>query len=96
MGDRKRSKTERIMVTIPIRVLANGASCGGFTEDIDTILINRGGARISLRPRVVGQVVNIACPYTEGDRGPEQKAGVRRRSDFTAGSHWLYGFRYLR
>lgn len=51
MPGKERRKTERLMLSIPIRVLAFSSS-GGFTEDSSTIQVNRDGARIVLRHRV--------------------------------------------
>lgn len=49
--DEKRN-TERILLTIPIRVTAFGGSAGGFSEETYTVEINRAGARIALGHRV--------------------------------------------
>lgn len=49
-GDRRR--TERLLLTIPIRVMAFGGYGGRFSEDTHTVEINRSGARIALRQRV--------------------------------------------
>jgi len=49
--DEKRN-TERILLTIPIRVTAFGGSEGGFSEETYTVEINRDGARIALKHRV--------------------------------------------
>ena len=49
--DEKRN-TERILLTIPIRVTAFGGSEGGFSEETYTVEVNRAGARIALKHRV--------------------------------------------
>lgn len=63
MGDLERRKTERLMLAIPIRVLAFGAANGDFSEDSETIQVNRAGARIALRHRVAAgdtlRVINL-------------------------------------
>ena len=53
--------TERILLTIPIRVTAFGGSEGGFSEETYTVEVNRDGARIALRHRVAtGDTLRIA------------------------------------
>ena len=52
MDGRERRQTERVMVAIPVRVLAFGASGGDFSEDTFTVQINQAGARIALKHRV--------------------------------------------
>jgi hypothetical protein len=51
MSGRERRKTERLMLAIPVRVLAFSAN-GEFTEDSSTVQVNRDGARIVLTHRV--------------------------------------------
>ena len=51
MDGRERRQTERIMVAIPVRVLAFSAG-GDFSEDTFTVEINQAGARIALKHRV--------------------------------------------
>jgi hypothetical protein len=60
MMEEKRN-TERILLTIPIRVTAFGGSEGGFSEETYTVEVNRDGARIALRHRVAtGDTLRIA------------------------------------
>ena len=57
--DEKRD-TERILLTLPIRVTSFGEKGGGFTEETYTVEINRAGARIALKQRVEpGDTVRI-------------------------------------
>ena len=51
MMEEKRN-TERILLTIPIRVTAFGGTEGGFAEETYTVEVNRDGARIALKHRV--------------------------------------------
>ncbi len=51
MTDEKRN-TERILLTIPIRVTAFGGSEGGFSEATYTVEVNQDGARIALKHQV--------------------------------------------
>ena len=56
----ERRKTERVMLAIPIRVLAFGASGGDFIEESETVQVNRAGARIVLKHRVApGDTIRI-------------------------------------
>ena len=58
--------------------------------------ISKGGLAVCLPMRLeVGEIVIVVCPYTSGAQNLEQKAEVRRRSDFVAGQKWLYGLKYL-
>ncbi len=53
MSGPERRKTERLLLTIPIRVMAFGNKSGGeFTEDARTVEVTRAGARIALKHRV--------------------------------------------
>jgi hypothetical protein len=52
MNGRERRESERVMLAIPVRVLAFGGSGGDFSEDTFTIQVNRAGARIALIHRV--------------------------------------------
>lgn len=47
-----RRRTERVMVSIPIRVMCFARNTGHFTEDTHTVLVNRDGALIALKHRV--------------------------------------------
>ena len=70
MSGAERRGTERLLVTIPIRVIAFGAHGSGFTEDSYTVEVNRAGARIALKHRVGAddalRIVNLQN-YTEAD-----------------------------
>jgi hypothetical protein len=60
MSEAERRGTERLLLTVPIRIIAFGASGGGFTEDTHTIDLNRAGARIALKRRVApGDILRI-------------------------------------
>jgi hypothetical protein len=52
MNGRERRESERVMLAIPVRVLAFGGSGGDFSEDSFTVQINQAGARIALKHRV--------------------------------------------
>jgi hypothetical protein len=52
MCGKERRGTERLLLSIPIRVMAFGARGGDFSEDTRTVEVNRSGARIVLRRRV--------------------------------------------
>ena len=60
MMEEKRN-TERLLLSIPIRVTAFGGHDGGFSEETYTVEVNRDGARIALRHRVeAGDTLRIA------------------------------------
>jgi hypothetical protein len=60
MSETERRGTERLLLTVPIRIIAFGASGGSFTEDTRTIDLNRAGARIALKRRVApGDILRI-------------------------------------
>ena len=63
MNEAERRATERILLPIPIRVLAFGSANGGFTEDTHTIEVNQAGARIALKHRVTSgdtlRIINL-------------------------------------
>jgi hypothetical protein len=50
-GEKKRS-SERLMLSIPVRVWGYRSTSGEFTEDTRTSLVNRSGARIALQHRI--------------------------------------------
>lgn len=50
-------RTERIALEIPIRVYSFGRTCGFFTEDSRTLMVNRDGALIILKNRVAPEGV---------------------------------------
>lgn len=45
-------RTERVKLSIPIRVMCFGGSAGDFVEDTHTLMVNRDGALIALKHRV--------------------------------------------
>jgi hypothetical protein len=47
-----RRRTERLKLSIPIRVMCFGGSAGDFVEDTHTLIVNRDGALIALKHRV--------------------------------------------
>jgi hypothetical protein len=60
MSESDRRGTERLLLAVPIRVIAFGTDGGGFTEDTHTVEVNRAGARILLKHRVAtGDTVRI-------------------------------------
>jgi hypothetical protein len=52
MDGEERRQTERVMLAIPVRVLAFRGSGGDFAEDTFTVQVNQAGARIALKHRV--------------------------------------------
>jgi hypothetical protein len=70
MSEADRRKTERLLLTVPIRVIGFGAHGSGFTEDTHAIEVNRAGARIALRHRVAAddtlRIINLQN-YSEAD-----------------------------
>ena len=56
-------RTERVKLSIPIRVMCFGGSVGDFVEDTTTIMVNRDGALIALKHRVAAddtiRIVNL-------------------------------------
>ena len=63
-------RTERVKLSIPIRVMCFGGSAGDFTEDTHTLMVNRDGALIALKHRVAAddtlRVINLEN-FREGD-----------------------------
>ena len=81
MDQSEQRRTERLLLTIPIRVI--GLDMGGedFTEDTHTIVVNHAGARIALQHRVAAddsiRIINLEN-YNEADFrivGPTRLAG---------------------
>ena len=70
MSEPERRGTERLLLEVPIRVIAFGASGGGFTEDTHTVSLNRAGARIALKHRVASgdtlRIINLET-FSEAD-----------------------------
>jgi len=70
MSEPERRGTERLLLEVPIRVIAFGAGGGGFTEDTHTVSLNRAGARIALKHRVASgdtlRIVNLET-FSEAD-----------------------------
>jgi len=68
-GEEKRS-TERLMLSIPVRVLGFESTSGEFAEDTRTSIVNRSGARIALKHRIAVndtiRVINLES-YSEAD-----------------------------
>ena len=52
MAETSQRSTERLLLTIPIRVLGLDRATGGFCEDTHTVVVNRTGARIVLKHQV--------------------------------------------
>jgi len=46
-------RTERVKLSIPIRVMCFAGSAGDFVEDTHTLMVNRDGALIALKHRVI-------------------------------------------
>ena len=63
MSDSKQRGTERITLTIPIRVIGIDADAAQFSEETTTSVVNRAGARIVLKHRIlpddVVRIVNL-------------------------------------
>jgi PilZ domain-containing protein len=55
MAETERRTTERLALRIPIHVVGFGTADGDFTEDTETLVINQGGARISLKHHVAAE-----------------------------------------
>lgn len=68
----------------------------GEQELAKTENISKGGLAVCLALKLaVGEIVRVVCPYAEGGHKLEQKAEIRRRVTFVAGTRWLYGLRYV-
>jgi hypothetical protein len=63
MTYKEKRSTERILLGIPIRVLGLRCKAGEFIEDTRTVMVNRAGARISLKhpvePNDILRVINL-------------------------------------
>ena len=63
MDKSEKRGTERVLLPIPIRVIAFGSDHGGFSEETCTIEVNQAGARISLKHRVTAgdtlRIINL-------------------------------------
>jgi len=70
MDQPEQRRSERILLSIPIRVIGMDASAGEFTEETKTLVVNRGGARIALQHRVAAddaiRIINLEN-YSEAD-----------------------------
>ena len=86
MMDEKR-QTERILLTIPIRVTAYVGPEGGFSEESYTVEVNRDGARIALKHRVEpGDTLRIA--NLENLREADFRVVGRKRLEENGVSDW--------
>lgn len=65
MPESNRRRSDRLLLTIPIRVEGSNPKGQKFTEETRTLVVNRHGARIQLNhlvaPGTVVQIVNIAA-----------------------------------
>lgn len=70
MSEPEHRRTERLLLTIPIRVIGFETASGGFSEDTHTTVVNRAGARIALKQSVAVddmlRIVNLEN-YNEAD-----------------------------
>jgi len=70
MAEEEQRRTERVQLRIPIRVVGFSDATGEFREDTHTVVVNRGGARISLNQKVlpddVVRIINLEN-YSEAD-----------------------------
>jgi hypothetical protein len=70
MSQTEQRQTERLLLTIPIRVIGFETAAGQFSEDTHTIVVNRAGARIALKHRVTPEdtlrIINLEN-YSEAD-----------------------------
>lgn len=70
MDQPEQRRTERLLLSIPIRVMGTDLSGESFTEDTKTLVVNQAGARISLKARVAAEdsirIVNLEN-YNEAD-----------------------------
>lgn len=53
MGEAHQRRSERILLTIPIVVMGVDPDAGQFSEETHTIVVNREGARVTLKHRVI-------------------------------------------
>lgn len=70
MDQPEQRRTERLTLSIPIRVMGTDLTGEAFTEDTKTLVINQAGARISLQARVAAddsvRIINLDN-YNEAD-----------------------------
>lgn len=70
MAEAERRVSERLSLRIPIHVMGFGTADGDFTEDTETMVINRTGARIVLKHHVAAddtlRIVNLES-HAEAD-----------------------------
>jgi hypothetical protein len=70
MSSAEQRNSERLLLTIPVRVMGFDPRTGTFTEDTHTVMVNRAGALIRLRHRVAAddsiRIVNLEN-YAEAD-----------------------------
>jgi hypothetical protein len=70
MAESEARRTERLLLSIPIRVFGFDKGTGEFAEDTHTVVVNRNGARIALKHRVSPEdtirIVNLET-YSEAD-----------------------------
>jgi hypothetical protein len=91
-GGIERRAHKRLPLKLPVVVRTHN----GEQEFAKTENISKGGLGVSLCLELaVGEVVRVVCPYSEGGQDLEQRAEVRRRVTFFAGTRWLYGMRYV-
>lgn len=87
MSLEEQRRTERVRLSIPIRVIGTSAESGDFTEDTHTVVVNQAGARVLLAHRVAsGETVRIINleNYSEADF---KVVGPTSRPD-AAGGEW--------
>lgn len=81
---RKQRRSERISLSLPIRVSGQDTNGQQFLEDNRTILVSRHGASVALEAELAtGQEVNIRC----GSTGKEALARVVGQTGGKPGSH---------
>lgn len=82
MDQPEQRRTERLTLSIPIRVMGTDLAGEQFTEDTNTLVVNQAGARIVLQHRVGAEdsirIVNLEN-YNEADFrvvGPTRLSGI--------------------
>ena len=91
-GQVEKRAHKRLLLKLPVLVRTHK----GEQELAKTENISKGGLAVCLALKLaVGEVVRVVCPYSEGGQDLEQRAEVRRRVTFFAGTRWLYGLRYV-
>jgi hypothetical protein len=91
-GKAERRAHKRVAVKLPVLVRNHT----GEEEISKSENISKGGLAVCLHLRLAaGEMVTVACPYTQGDQNLLQKAEVRRCVTVTADRKWLYGVRYI-